>query len=198
MRNYKMKRIGITGGIGCGKSTVVAEFQKLGILCFVADQVAADYYKDTLFLDKIKGLFGDAVFDHCGAIDKRALANIVFSNRPTLEKLNNLVHPKVMQDFDIFCRKHEDQPYVLFESAILYDYHLDKYMHSVIGVYLDLDERLRRLQLRDKTSEAEIRARIANQIPAETILEKADYIVLNYEGNPRARQVAYIDKQLRL
>ncbi len=192
-----MKRVGITGGIGCGKSTVVAEFQKLGILSFVADQVAADYYKDSQFLDEIRRLFGDSVFDNSGTIDKRALANIVFGDRQALAKLNNLVHPKVMQDFDVFCREHDDQPYVLFESAILYDYSFDRFMHSVIGVYLDLDERIRRLLLRDKASEAEIRARIANQLPAETILQRADYIVLNYEGNPRARQVAYIDKQLR-
>lgn len=86
---------------------------------------------------------------------------------------------------------------MLFESAILYDYGFDRLMDAVICVYLDLEERLARLSVRDGTSRAELEARIANQIPAEEVMRRADYVILNYEGNPRSRQVAYFDKMIR-
>ena len=70
-------------------------------------------------------------------------------------------------------------------------------MDRVVCVYLDFDERLRRLLLRDGVGEEAIRARIANQMPADEMMRRADYVILNYEGNPRQRQVAYIDKLLR-
>lgn len=192
-----MKKIGITGGMGCGKSTVVAEFSRLGVPAFVADKVAAAYYDDGDFLAEVRALFGDSVFSSDGKVDKRRLAARVFSDPQALANLNALVHPRVMQDFDRFCLLHSAVPYVLFESAILYDYGFDRLMDAVICVYLDLEERLARLSVRDGTSRAELEARIANQIPAEEVMRRADYVILNYEGNPRSRQVAYFDKMIR-
>lgn len=193
-----MKRVGITGGIGCGKSTVVDEFRQLGVSCFVADSVAAAYYNEPDFLKDVRHLLGDSVFRPDGSADKAAIARRVFADKALLQQLNTLIHPRVMRDFDRFCAAHAAEPYVLFESAILYDYGFDRLMDCVIGVYLDLEERLQRLLLRDGGDEAAIRSRIANQLPAETILDRADYVVLNYEGNPRHRQVTYIDKKIKI
>lgn len=192
-----MKRVGITGGMGCGKSTVAAEFKKLGVPCFVSDIVAAGYYYDLDFLDDLRRLLGDDVFLPDGNADKRAIADRVFADKTLLQGLNELVHPRVMEDFNHFCRLYDQEPYVLFESAILYDYGFDRLMDSVICVYLDLPERLRRLRSREGVGEEALLARIANQMPAEEMMRRADYVILNYEGNPRERQVAYIDKQLR-
>lgn len=192
-----MKRVGVTGGMGCGKSTVVAEFRKLGIACFVADSVAAGYYREPAFLQQIRKLFGNEVFTPDGSADKRRIAEQVFSNPDKLAELNALVHPRVMHDFDLFCRQHDEEDYVLFESAILYDNGFDRAMDRVVCVYLDLAERLARLCQRDGVGEDVLMARINNQIPAEEMMQRADYVILNYEGNPRARQVAYIDKLLR-
>ena len=192
-----MKRVGITGGIGSGKTTVVAEFAKLGVSCFVADTVAASYYNDLAFLSDVRRLFGDSVFLPDGRADKAAIARIVFSDASMLTALNALVHPRVMHDFDIFCNQHLGEDYVLFESAILYDYGFDRMMDCVIGVYLDREERLQRLLLRDFCDVAAISARMNNQRFAEDILTLADYVLLNYEGNPRRRQVEYIDRKLR-
>lgn len=192
-----MKRVGITGGMGCGKSTVVAEFRALGVPCFVSDIVASGYYYDLDFLDDLRRLLGDDVFLPDGSADKRAVAKRVFADRQLLDGLNALVHPRVKEDFEWFCRRHDDAPYVLFESAILYDYGFDSLMDSVICVYLDLEERLSRLAERDHSSREDLMARIANQLPAEEMMRRADYVILNYEGNPRKRQVAYIDKILR-
>lgn len=192
-----MIRVGITGGIGCGKSTVLAEFERLGVPCFVADSVAADYYNDATFLAALRGMLGDGVFRADGSADKQRIATLVFADKGKLKDLNALVHPRVMEDFDRFCQRHSDEPYVLFESAILYDYGFDRLMDCVVCVYLDLAERLSRLHQRDGVGEEAIMARIANQLPAEEMMRRADYVILNYEGNPRRRQVAYIDKLLR-
>ncbi len=192
-----MIKVGITGGIGCGKSTVVAEFARLGVPCFVADSVAGAYYDDPVFLEKVRSLFGDGVFRIDGTVDKRAIAARVFSDSAMLGRLNALVHPRVLKDFDDFCRLHAADDYVLFESAILYDHGFERMMDCVVCVYLDAEERLRRLLLRDGGDAEAIRARMANQMPAEVALMRADYVILNYEGNPRRRQVAYIDYKLR-
>lgn len=192
-----MKRVGITGGIGCGKSTVVAEFKKLGVSAFVADEVASAYYQDMSFLADIHRLFGDGVFLPDGTADKRRIAERVFADGQALKALNALVHPRVMADFDAFCRQHGNEPYVLFESAILFDCGLDSRMDKTLCVYLDLPERIERLCSRDGSTEAQIMARVANQMPAEEMMRRADYVILNYEGNPRHRQVAIIDKLLR-
>ena len=192
-----MKRVGITGGIGCGKSTVVAEFKKLGVQAFVADEVAAAYYQDPSFLADIRKLFGDGVFLADGTADKRRIAARVFVDSKALEALNALVHPRVMADFEAFCQRHSGEPYVLFESAILFDCGLDGRMDKTICVYLDLQERIKRLRHRDGATEEQIMARVANQMPAEEMMRRADYVILNYEGNPRQRQVAIFDKVLR-
>ena len=192
-----MLKVGITGGMGCGKSTVVAEFQKLGVPAFVADRVAADYYRDPGFLSRLRHLFGPSVFLPDGSADKRRIADRVFAHREDLLALNALVHPRVMNDFNVFCLRHSDAPYCLFESAILFDYGFDRLMDRVLCVYLDREERLRRLMLRDGTSRQALEQRLANQLPPEESLMRADFVILNYEGNPRHRQVAYIDKMLR-
>lgn len=192
-----MRKVGITGGMGCGKSTVVAEFVKLGVPAFVADRAGAELYDDPLFLEDVRRLLGDEVFRVDGSVDKRLIAKRVFATPTLLAGLNALIHPRVMQAFGLFCDQHADVPYVLFESAILYDYGFDRMMDSVVCVYLQLDERLSRLAQRDALSREELLARIANQLPAEEMMRRADYVILNYEGNPRQRQVAYIDKLLR-
>lgn len=192
-----MKRIGITGGMGCGKTTVVAEFERLGIPAFVADKVGGSYYDDATFLSEVRAALGDGIFDVDGKVDKKRIASIVFSDKEALGKLNALVHPRVMADFDSFCAQHADRPYVIFESAILYDYGLDRFMDKVVCVYLSLDERLERLKARDGAEEEALLSRIHNQMSAEEMMRRADYVILNYEGNPRRRQVEYIDRELR-
>ena len=192
-----MKKVGITGGMGCGKTTVVREFERLGVPAFVADKVGGSYYNDEAFLAEVRRALGDGVLGADGRVDKKRIAAKVFSDKEALAKLNALVHPRVMADFDRFCEQHADKPYVLFESAILFDYGLERFMDQVICVYLSLDERLARLRERDHTDNSALLARIRNQMPAEEMMRRADYVVLNYDGNPRSRQVEYIDRKLR-
>ena len=191
-----MFKVGITGGIGCGKSTVLTEFSKLGVPCFEADAVAAHYYDDPLFCLQVARLL-DAphIITPNGLIDKRAVASIVFNAPSKLQLLNALIHPRVISDFEHFSHT-ASAPYVLFESAILYDYGFDRMMDRVVCVYLEAEERIRRLMIRDHVSRELIMDRMRNQLPAEQIMLRADYVILNYEGNPRKRQVSLLHQSL--
>lgn len=188
-------KVGLTGGIGCGKTTVLYEFRKLGVPCFVADEKAAKYYDDEDFLQELHGLMGDDAFFSNGKADKKAIANIVFNDREKLLALNALVHPRVMRDFNGWALQ-QTTPYVIVESAILYEYELDKTLDKMICVYLEQEERLRRLEQRDHATREALLDRMRNQLSAEDKMDRADYVILNYEGNPRRRQVEHINNLL--
>lgn len=187
-----MKRIGLTGGIGCGKSTVVAELRRLGISCFVADEVARSYYSDGSFVSDVEDALGEKFCAADGTVDRKTIARKVFSDRRQLDTLNRLVHPRVMNDFGIWCAERQHEPVVFFESAILFEYGLDRMMDAVVTVFLERGERIRRLLQRDKCSVNDIETRMRNQLPDEQKAMLSDYVILNYEGNPRARQVKFI------
>lgn len=189
--------VALTGGIGCGKTTVLGCFRQLGIPCFVADEVAGSYYNNPAFVRQVAQLLQADIILPDGSADKRAIARVVFDNPEALKKLNALIHPRVWADFQAFAQQHEDDPYVIFESAIAYEYGFDRLVDRVVCVYLEKEDRLRRLTIRDKATREHLEARMRNQLSAEEKMMRADYVVLNYEGNPRMRQVQHIDTQLR-
>ncbi|MBQ9638131.1 MAG: dephospho-CoA kinase [Bacteroidales bacterium] len=188
-------KIGITGGIGSGKTTVLQCFEKLGIPAFVADRCAASYYEEEDFVCAVEQIVGRTVRRSDGVVDKRLIADSVFRDGAMLRQLNTLVHPRVMADFAQWLAQ-QDAPYVLFESALIYGGGLQGYFDKIVAVYLDVKERMRRVMLRDHTTPAEIEQRMANQSEADRALLEADYVVLNYEGNPRLRQVETIHRTL--
>lgn len=208
-----MKLIGITGGIGCGKTTALNEFKKLGVPCFIADEEAKKLYDDPVFAEKIKAIFPHAVcgyeehlnsstiLDEKGNIDKKKVAKIIFRNKIYLEELNKLIHPVVRKRFLDWCvnlhKENEDLPYVIIESALLYQSSLQELLDEIIVVYLDKEERIRRCMLRDKTTRERIELRMDNQMSAEEMVEKADYLIFNYEGNPLRKQVEIIDRCIK-
>ncbi len=190
-------KVGLTGGIGCGKTTVLRLFRQLGVPCFEADAHAADYYEEPDFLDEIRVQVSPDVFLPTGEIDKQALAQLVFRRRDKLAALCAVVHPRVMSDFERWTAM-QTAPYVMLESAILFEYRLERFVQSTVAVYVEKEERLARLMQRDHTSRAAIEARMRNQWSAEEKMDRADYVVLNYEGNPRERQVREIHRRLLL
>ena len=99
-------------------------------------------------------------------------------------------------DFLLFAASHPQAPYLIFESAIVYEYAFDKLVDKVICVYLDYEERMSRLMQRDRATRAQLQLRMNNQLSAEEKMMRADYVILNYEGNPRPRQVRHIHSQL--
>lgn len=188
--------VAITGGIGCGKTTVLNEFRRLGVPCFVADEVAGSYYNDPVFVEQVKAVLGSSVTHSNGTVCKQAIADIVFNDAAALKRLNAIVHPRVWNDFQTFANGCAGADYVVLESAVVYEYGFDRLVDRVVCVYLEGEERLRRLELRDHATREQLLARMRNQIPAEEKMMRADYVVLNYEGNPRTRQVQHIHKLL--
>lgn len=189
--------VALTGGIGCGKTTVLDCFRQLGIPCFVADEVAGGYYADRQFVQQVSQLLGADIALPDGSADKRAIARLVFGNSELLGRLNALIHPRVWADFQAFVGQHAGAPYIIFESAIAYEYGFDRKVDCMVCVYLEKEERLRRLVVRDGATREQLEARMRAQLSAEEKMMRADYVVLNYEGNPRQRQVRHIDRLLR-
>lgn len=200
-----MKLVGLTGGIGSGKTTVLNKFKQLDVPCFITDIEAKKLYDDPAVVEELRATFSevsmDSIIDADGKVDRKALGKFVFNDEYCLYKLNNLIHPKVRKKFFEWCYKVHDenpyQPYVIIESAIMYETHLDQYLDKVIVAYLDREERIKRTALRDSATREQIEARMMRQMPDEDKVERADFIVHTYEGNPLTKQVELIDKALR-
>ena len=184
--------VGITGGMGSGKTTVLQCFEELGVPYFSADRVASEYYNDADFCKSLRTLFGDSIFNADGTPDKKAIANIVFHDKAMLEQLNALVHPRVMSDFQTWCEQHRDAPYVLFESAIIFENNLQKYFDKIICVYAPVELRVRRIIKRDKTTAELALARINNQLSDESKANRSHYIIRNYYGPKHRRKMVGI------
>jgi len=189
------KVVGITGGIGCGKTTVLLEFARLGIPCFVADDEAKKCYDDSAFLEEIIAYFGEGIVKD-GVVCKQRLADIVFAEKDKLEWLNSRIHPWVMKRFEEWKKQQKNVPYVLFESAIIYEAHLEHLFDKIITVYLDKEERMRRLLYRDNVTRGQLESRMKVQMDEDEKLMRADYVILNFEGNPRRHQVEYFHNLL--
>ena len=197
-----MRLVGLTGGIGSGKTTALNCFRAMGVPCFVSDIEAKKLYDNVVFADKVKMLLKDCdITDADGKIDKKKLANIVFNDNYHLEKLNSLVHPELRKTFFDWATeiavKHPDVPYVIIESALIFQTELDKLLDDVIYVYLDKEERIKRSMLRDNATREEIKARMNKQPADDEAIIKADYLIFNFEGNPLWKQVEIIDRCLR-
>ena len=175
-----MKKIGITGGIGSGKTYVSEVFRSLGIPIFYADIQAKQLMTSSEKLIKLlKEEFGYEIYKDAD-LNKEKLSSIVFSNYDKLQKLNSLVHPIVKEEFDNWCKK-QTSPYVIKEAAILFESNSHLGLDAVICVLAPLELRMERLLKRDNYTEKEIKKRIENQISQEEKEKRSDYIIVNDE-----------------
>lgn len=173
-----MKKIGITGGIGSGKTYVSEVFSSLGIPVFNADVESKRLISSSdKLISLVKDSFGNDIYTN-GVLDKKKLASIVFSDKEKLENLNNIVHPIVKQEFIDWCKK-QNSSYVIKEAAILFESSSDKGLDAVICVSAPLNIRIDRAVKRDGSSEKEIKNRIENQISQEEKENLSDYIIVN-------------------
>ena len=190
-----MKKIGITGGIGSGKTYVASVFQSLGIPIFNADIQAKKIMISSRKLTKLlKEEFGNDIYKDSD-LNKEKLASIIFSNSDKLQKLNSLVHPIVKEEFNNWCKK-QTSPYVIKEAAILFENNSHIGLDAVICVSAPLDLRMRRLLNRDDYSKKEIKKRIENQISQEEKEKRSDYIIVNNEKDLLLPQIIKIHKVL--
>ena len=187
-----MLNIGITGGIGSGKTTICRIFESLFVPVFNADDVAKKIMlTDTNLVEAIKVQFGREAYFASGELNRKFLSGIVFNDSRALQKLNELVHPAVIQAFDDWA-VIQNNPYCLHEAAILFESGAYKSCDYSILVYAPEELRINRVKRRDGHSETEIRARMDKQMPEEEKEKLADFVIINDESTAVIPQVLKI------
>jgi dephospho-CoA kinase len=177
-----MKRIGITGGIGSGKTIISEIFKSLGIPVFSADlQGRALMESDEEVIRCIKKEFGEELYDQRLQLNRKKLAGMVFSDNERLKALNAIVHPAVGKSFNNWIKLNQGKKFVLKESAILFETGLNKELDQIITVYAPKELRITRVMKRDQLSREEIEKRISSQMPDEEKIKLSDYIIFNDE-----------------
>ena len=191
-----MKKIGLTGGIGSGKTTVAEIFSRLGVPVFVSDNVARELQeKDAGVVNAIRDIFGPGIYEG-NKLDRAKLAEIVFADKQKLAKLNAIVHPAVAAAFEKFCRDNAGAPYVLKESAILYEIGDEKNLDGMIVVTAPEDVRKKRVSARDEVSPEEVEQRMKNQMTDEEKISRADFVLMNDEEQLLIPQVLKVNSEI--
>jgi dephospho-CoA kinase len=174
-----MKIVGLTGGIGSGKTTVSKVFFKLGVPVFYADDEAKKLYDDPEVISQVKNMFQPAVVvNEDGQINRAALAAIIFNNAAQRQALNELIHPRVAQRFYDWMALQQGS-YCIREAAILIESGSYKDCNSIIVVTSRMEKRIERVMLRDGARRDEVEKRINAQITEEERLRYADFVIEN-------------------
>jgi dephospho-CoA kinase len=173
-----VKIIGLTGGIGSGKTTVANEFASHGIPIYITDLEAKKIMQSDTVLNQIRAEFGDVVFKN-GVLIREKLSEIVFNDSNRLTKLNNIVHPAVKQHFKQWLLKHQNEEYIIYESAILFESGSYKECDFIVNVVAPLEMRIKRVIERDKTTREKVLERVKNQWKDEEKSSKSDFIIEN-------------------
>jgi len=193
-----MLKIGITGGIGSGKTTVCEIFKLLGIPVFHADAEARNLQNNDLQVKKsLKELLGEKIYNQKGELDRTSLARIIFNDPILLERVNSIIHPAVRQQFMLWSNIHTKEPYQLYEAAILIESGYSSDFDKNILVYSDESIRIERVVKRDHTTEALVKQRISNQMPDIQKIKLVDYTIENNNTTLLIPRVIALDKLIR-
>ena len=190
-----MKKIGLTGGIGVGKTFVSEIFQKMGYSVFLADLHAKKCIHESDDLkNEIKKKFGNEIYQK-GVLQKNRLSNIVFNDTKKLQELNSLVHPCVQRRFEDWC-KNQQSKFVIKEAAILFESEAHKGLDGVICVSAPFQKRIERVMKRDNCTKEDVIKRIENQMPQEKKEKLSDFVILNNDKKELLPQIISICKKL--
>lgn len=187
------KIVGLTGGIGSGKTTVAKMFQELGVPIYIADLEARTITNQPETLKLIEQEFGSAVIENA-KLNRVAMAQIVFNAPEKLDKLNAIIHPLVAQHFKSWLISHQKETFVIKETAILFETKGHIFCDFVITVTAPIEIRIQRVLERDPISEQEIRNRISNQWTDEQRIELSDFVIENDNLQRTMQQVENIYK----
>ena len=190
------KIIGLTGGIGTGKTMVAEYFKSLGIPVYIADKEARQLMTSENIINELSNEFGKEILEN-GILNREKLAQLVFNNPKKLQKLNSIVHPEVKKHFDNWVEKHKNYPFVVKEAAILFESGSYKYCDTIITVTAPLETRLQRVMKRDKTDRESVLKRIENQWTDEERIAKSNYVIHNLAVESTKKQVDEILKKLK-
>lgn len=191
-----MIKLGITGGIGSGKSTVSQIFATLGIPVYIAD-IESKRLTDTspIIKYKLTKLFGEDLYPN-NRLDKKKLASLIFNNEEYLDKVNKIIHPEVAKDYQDWVTKHKKSNIVAKEAAILFESGFNKFVDKTIMVYTPLEMRIERTMKRDNVNRENVLNRIKNQMPDEEKAKLSDFIIVNDNSRSLIEQVLTILKEL--
>ena len=195
MTHEKQKKIGLTGGIGSGKTFVGALFSKLDIPVFSADLEAKRcMVEDKTLKQEIQNVFGDEVYEN-GLLQKEILAEIIFKDKQKLEKLNKLVHPVVKQSFETWCAEQTSK-IAIKEAAILFESDSHITLDKVICVSAPEETRIERVIKRDNISREQVMARIERQMSQHEKEKLSDFVIINDEKELLLPQIIKIITQI--
>ncbi len=190
-----MLKIGLTGGIGSGKSTVAKVFESLGVPVYKADDEAKKLMAtDPQLIDLIKKHFSEEVYKE-GKLDKTYLASIVFNNKEKLELLNSLVHPFTIEDGKSWMNRQQT-PYAIKEAALIFESGSQGEFDFIVGVYAPETLRIHRTIQRDKTDKELVRLRMQNQIKEEIKMKLCDEVLINNEQELLVPQIIALHEKL--
>ena len=194
----KPYKIGLTGGIGAGKSTIAQIFKSIGIPIFNSDSYGKELLiRDKYIIKKIVHTFGDNIQKN-DIIDKEKLSKIVFSDKEKLAQLNQIIHPKVKLKFESWVRQQTSH-YIIKESALLFETNTHQLLDKIILVKAPVDIRIQRVCKRDNRTKEEVEKIIKNQIDPNSITKEADYIINNNEQTlltPKIIRIHHLLNQL--
>ena len=192
-----MLKIGITGGIGSGKTTVCKIFQQLGVPVYNADIEAKKLLDfNEAVKSEIIAIFGNNIIAKNGYIDRVKLGAIVFNNKEKLTQLNSIVHPAVAQHFTDWINNNKTKDYIIKEAAILFESGSYKAVDKIITVIAPLELRIQRSMERDNTDRSTIEQRIKNQMSDEEKIKMSHFVIENNESQLLIPQVLKIHQEL--
>jgi dephospho-CoA kinase len=190
-----MLKVGLTGGIGSGKTTVAKVFEVLGIPVYYADDAAKRLMnEDEQLKQQLIQHFGEATYTN-GVLNRTHLSSIVFQNKEQLERLNSLVHPATIADAAKWFN-NQSAPYVIKEAALLFESGTADGLDKVIGVWAPATIRIKRVMDRDKVTAEEVKRRMNNQIEETIKMRLCDFIIENNEQQLVTTQVLELHEQL--
>ncbi len=190
------KIIGLTGGIGSGKSTVANYIASKGIPVYIADDEAKRLMELDEAKQKIQSLFSESIFNKDQTLNRKRIAELVFNNPSKLQKLNAVVHPLVHQHFKNWVKEHENFPFVIKEVAILFETGGNKQCDKVILITAPEDLRIERACNRDNVDRETVLNRMKNQLPEAEKELLSDYVIHNIDLKQTFKEVDVILKKL--
>lgn len=184
-----MIKLGITGGIGSGKSTVATLFELHGIPVYNADKKAQKLNNtSTEIRHKLTQHFGKDLYED-NILIKKKFAEIIFNDPDKLSLANSIIHPEVLKDFNSWCLQNSHHSIVALEAAILFESKFHLYLDEVISVYAPIKLRIARVAKRDKVSEESVKNRIDNQMAEKEKIKLAQYVIVNDSESSLIEQV---------
>ena len=191
-----MKKVGVTGGIGSGKTMVCSVFEHLGIPVYSSDNRARVLMEQSPEVRKpIIDLLGKKAY-HAGKLNKQLLTRRLFDDPDLREKINRIVHPVVFEDFLAWSEKYRGKHYVIQEAAIIFESGADHFLDQVINVYAPVRIRIDRLVKRDRSNAREIRKKMKSQMSEKERRQRADYTLVNDGKRMILPQILKIHKDL--